>query len=154
MQNLVVGTQIYAKDVKLNSKRNQRYLTRLKNSVFKIINVMPLTFVFVYQKNAMFACSIGEHVITEEMFLTLCQGQTLINRKHNIINVDPFLINCTHLCNSYGWRRNTYNVREQQNSVGFGCWNSNICKRRKTEQQEEPAVLDAINTIALLNFNN
>ena len=57
---------------------------------------MPHTFVFVYRKNAMFARSIGEYVMTEQMFLTLYQVQTVINREHNIINVDVFLINCTY----------------------------------------------------------
>ena len=32
----------------------------------------------------------------------------------------------------------------------FGCWNENICKIRKTQQQEEPEVLDAINKIVSL----
>ena len=32
--------------------------------------------------------------------------------------------------------------------VGFGCWKEKNRKRHKTEQQEEPAVLDAINTTA------
>ena len=34
-----------------------------QNSVFKIINEMPLKFVLVYRENAMFAGSIGEYVI-------------------------------------------------------------------------------------------
>ena len=58
---------------------------------------MPLPFVLVYQKNAMFARSIGEYVITVQMFLTLCLGQIVINREHNIINVDVSSINCTYL---------------------------------------------------------
>ena len=33
---------------------------------------MPLTFVFVYREDAMFARCIGEYVITVQMFLTLC----------------------------------------------------------------------------------
>ena len=48
--------------------------TRLdkQNSVFKIIIVMPLTFVLVYRKNEMLARSIGEYVITVQIFLTMC----------------------------------------------------------------------------------
>ena len=33
---------------------------------------MPLTFVFVYRENEMFDRSIGEYVITVQMFLTFC----------------------------------------------------------------------------------
>ena len=35
-------------------------------------------------------------------------------------------------------------MSDKQYSVGFGCCNGNVCKRHKTQQQEEPAVLDAI----------
>ena len=41
-------------------------------------------------------------------------------------------------------------MRDKQYSVGFDFWNANICKRSKTQYQEEPEVLDAINKIALL----
>ena len=115
---------------------------------------MPLIFVLVYRKDAMFALSIGEYVITVQIFLTLCQGQTVKNREHSIIKVYVSLINCTYLCIGSLWRKNTYNVRNNQYSVGFGCWNENICKIHKTQQQEEPAILDVINKIALKKIIN
>ena len=37
-----------------------------------------------------------------------------------------------------------YNVRDKQYGVGFGHCNANVCNRRKHQQCEEPAVLDAI----------
>ena len=42
------------------------------------------------------------------------------------------------------------NVREYRNSVGFGCSKAKMRKRNKTNQKEEPEVLDAINTTAFL----
>ena len=48
------------------------------------------------------------------------------------------------------WRRNTYIVRDKQYSVGLGCSNANVCKIHRTQQQEEPSILDAINKIALV----
>ena len=53
---------------KTQQQEKPAVLDAIKNSVFKIINVMPLTFVFVYRKNAMFDRSIGEYVITEQMW--------------------------------------------------------------------------------------
>ena len=41
-------------------------------------------------------------------------------------------------------------MRDKQYVVGFGRCNTNVCKRRKNQQCEEPAVLDAINKIALV----
>ena len=41
-------------------------------------------------------------------------------------------------------------MRGQQYSVGCGCCNKNVCKRRKTQQKEEPAILDTINKIELV----
>ena len=43
-----------------------------------------------------------------------------------------------------------YNVWYKHESVGFGCCNANICKICKTQKQEEPEVLDAINKIMLV----
>ena len=111
---------------------------------------MPLTFVLVYCKNAMFARIIEEYVITMQIFLTLCYGQTVINREHSIIKVDVFSINRTYLLIGWWWIQNTYTVRDKQYSVWFGCWNTNICKIRKTQQQEYPSVLNAINKLALV----
>ena len=54
------------------------------------------------------------------------------------------MINLAYLCIGSWWRRNTYNIRNKQYGVGFGCWTANICKIRKTQHQEEPAVLDGI----------
>ena len=68
-------------------------------------------------------------------------------KKHNIIKVDVSSNELTYLYIGWWWRRNTYNMRDKQYSVGFGCWNANICKRHKTQQQEEPSVLNAINKI-------
>ena len=82
--------------------------------------------------------------------LTLCKGLTLKNREHNIIKVDISSNKLTYLCISWWWRRNTYNMRDNQYSVGLGCSNANVCKRSKTQQQEEPVVLDAINKIVSL----
>ena len=45
-------------------------------------------------------------------------------------------------------------MRDKQCSIGFGYWNANICKRHKTQHQEEPAVLDAINKIAFFKVIN
>ena len=45
-------------------------------------------------------------------------------------------------------------MRDKQYSVGFGSWNANICIRRKTQQKEEPAVLDAINKTAFKKIIN
>ena len=36
-------------------------------------------------------------------------------------------------------------MRDNQYGVGLRFFNANVCKRRKTLQQEEPAVLGAIN---------
>ena len=44
-------------------------------------------------------------------------------------------------------------MRDKQYSVGCGCWNENIYKIRKIQQQEEPAVLDAINKTALVKLS-
>ena len=44
----------------------------------------------------------------------------------------------------------TEHMRDKQYSVGFGCWDANICKRHKTQQQEEPAGIDAINKIEVV----
>ena len=41
-------------------------------------------------------------------------------------------------------------MRDKQYGVGLGCCNANVYKRRKTQQQEEPEILDAINKIALV----
>ena len=43
-----------------------------------------------------------------------------------------------------------YNVNDKQYSAGFGRCNANVYKRRKNQQRKEPAVLDAINKIALV----
>ena len=42
-------------------------------------------------------------------------------------------------------------MRDNKYGVGFRFFNANVRKRRKTLQQEEPAVLGAINKIALVN---
>ena len=39
-----------------------------QNSVSKIINEISLTFVLVYRKNEMFSLSVGEYLITVQMF--------------------------------------------------------------------------------------
>ena len=44
-------------------------------------------------------------------------------------------------------------MRDKKYSVGFDCWNKNICKRRKTQQLEEAAVLDAIKN-CVFKMNN
>ena len=98
VQDSVVVTQIYAKDVKLTAKKNSGNRRDKQNSVSKIITEMPLTFVFIYRENEIVARGIGEYLITVKMFLTLCQGQTVKNREHNIIKVDVSSINCTYLC--------------------------------------------------------
>ena len=59
---------------------------------------MPLTFVLVYRKDAMFARLIGKICDNGEIFFTLCSGQTVINKKHNIIKVDVFSNKLTYLC--------------------------------------------------------
>ena len=41
-------------------------------------------------------------------------------------------------------------MRDNQYGVGFGHCNANVCKRRKNQQREEPAVLDTINKLALV----
>ena len=41
-------------------------------------------------------------------------------------------------------------VRDKKYGSGFGRCNANVRKRRKSQQREEPAVLDAINKIALV----
>ena len=41
-------------------------------------------------------------------------------------------------------------MRDKQYGVGFGRCNANLCKKRKNQQREEPAVLDAINKISLV----
>ena len=84
------------------------------------------------------------------VLLALCRGQIVKNKKQNIIKVDVSSNKLTYLCIGWWWRWNTYNMRDTRYIVGFQCWNANICKRRKTQQQEEPAVLNAINKIVFL----
>ena len=47
-------------------------------------------------------------------------------------------------------KKEKYNVRDKKYGVGFRCCNTNVCKRRKNQQREGPAVLNAINKIALV----
>ena len=44
-------------------------------------------------------------------------------------------------------------MRDKKYSLEFGFWNANICKRRKTQQQEEPAVLDTIKNFVFRVIN-
>ena len=43
-------------------------------------------------------------------------------------------------------------MRDKKYSVGFGCSNANVCKRHRTQQQEEPKIIDVINKIALVKL--
>ena len=62
-RNYMQKTQNSAARVTSGTRRDKQ------NSVSKIINEMPLTFVLVYCEDAMFALNIGEFVITVQMFL-------------------------------------------------------------------------------------
>ena len=55
---------------------------------------MPLTFVFVYRKNAMFARSIGEYVITE-IFLILLGSDG--NKQGTQYNKRRCILDSSHL---------------------------------------------------------
>ena len=44
-------------------------------------------------------------------------------------------------------------MRDKQYGVGLCCCNTNLCKRSKTQQQEEPVVLDAIKKIVSIIIN-
>ena len=110
---------------------------------------MPLTFLFVYRENAMFACSIGEYVITVQMSLTLWKSQTVINMEHNIITVDVSSINRTYLCIVW-WRiRNTYNVVNKQYNLGFGWWSTTGIVTSGTWPDEQTRVFKIINEMPL-----